>query len=102
LPGTAGWRGHPVGPPEEYLIGPDAKIGLGRVIKWVEGICLVNVELLDENGYHCVGVYELVAWNSPPPDVLAECMRIANSPPIATYRTGQAGPGQSRQQRARR
>ena len=49
---------------------PDAKIGLGRVIRWVNGICLVRVELLDENGYHCVGVYELVAWVSPPPDVI--------------------------------
>jgi hypothetical protein len=35
----------PTGPPEEWLVGPDAKIGLGRVIKWNEAICLIDVEL---------------------------------------------------------
>jgi hypothetical protein len=93
---------HPVGPPEEYLVGPDAKIGLGRVIKWHDGISRISVELLDENGYHCVGYYSLGCWISPPPDVIAAAMKTASLPPIATYRTGQAGPGRSGRQRARR
>ena len=91
----------PTGPPEEWLIGADAKIGLGRVIRWNKGTDNITVELIDENGYHCVATYELAGWVSLPSNIQygPEAYRIANSPLIATYRTGQAGPGRSRRRK---
>ena len=69
----------PTGPPEEWLIGADAKIGLGRVIKWNDDghppLCLPGelddieceiAELIAEHGYHCVATSELTGWVSLP------------------------------------
>jgi hypothetical protein len=78
----------PTGPPEEYMIGADAKIGLGRVIEWIDGTDEIRVELIGEDGYHFVGIYELTIVTHPSTPGMERCRQIANMPPIVTYRTG--------------
>ena len=80
---------YPVGPPEEEIMGADRNIGLGRVIEWIEGKDKVVIEMLDENGYHCIGVFECLGWTSSH-EGRAEAFRIASMPPIATYYGRQA------------
>ena len=72
-------------------MGADAKIGLGRVIEWIDGTNEIRVEMIGEDGYHIIATYKIDMITTLPTPLMEECRRIANMPPIATYRSGPAG-----------
>ena len=56
---------------------------MGRVINWNKGKDYVTIEMIDENGYHCVGTVEYVGWHSSR-ERLAAAYKTASMPPIAS------------------
>ena len=80
---------YPKGPPKEEMYGANRAIGLGRVIEWIEGKNKVGIEFIDENGYHCIGVFECSTWTSSREGREA-ARKNASMPPIATYYGRQA------------